>query len=90
MSIKIKCGLTQRTGKAPALCTGREGFIAVFRYFSLDSPSGQAGFEFFLLSSIVHARPTTPGLTQTVRQHSPEIASRWLGANISYKGVSKK
>jgi len=33
------------------------GFVAIFEYFSLDSPPGQAGFEFFLLPNIVHARP---------------------------------
>jgi hypothetical protein len=30
-------------------CTGRLGFCGIFEHFS--------GFEFFLLSSIVHARP---------------------------------
>ncbi len=30
-------------------CTGQVGFVAIFKHFS--------GFEFFLLPSIVHARP---------------------------------
>ena len=38
-------------------CTGQVGTVRFFRHFSLDSPPGQAGFEFFLLPSIVHARP---------------------------------
>jgi hypothetical protein len=35
------------------------GFAATYgEYFSLDSPPGQAGFEFILLSNRVHARPS--------------------------------
>ena len=47
-------GTTKTPNKA---CTGQVGFAAIFEYFSLDSPPGQAGFEFFLLPSIVHTRP---------------------------------
>jgi hypothetical protein len=28
-------------------CSGRVGFCAVYQHFSLGSPPGQAGFEFF-------------------------------------------
>jgi len=35
------------------------GFAATYgEYFSLASPPGQAGFEFSLLPSIVHAHPS--------------------------------
>jgi hypothetical protein len=37
-------------------CTGQVGFVAIFEQFS--------GFEFFLLSSIVHARPPASNANQ--------------------------
>ena len=35
--------------RANKVCSGRVGFVAIFKHFS--------GFEFFLLSNIFHARP---------------------------------
>jgi hypothetical protein len=47
-------------------CTGRWGFCGFFKHFSLASPQGQAGFEFFLLPNRIHARP--PATNYTVNQ----------------------
>jgi len=58
---QAKSGLTKR-----ALDAGDSAaFSSIFPW---PSPPGQAGFEFFLLPSIVHARPPVPrrGITQTV------------------------
>ena len=56
MSIKIKCGLTQR-----ALDGGDCRFAACatlhVKYFSLDWSTRTGGFEFILLPIIVHVRP---------------------------------
>jgi ATP-dependent Clp protease ATP-binding subunit ClpA len=54
------------------------GFCDIFKHFSLDSPPGQTGFEFFLLSSRVHARPSA-----SIPKERGRDANHWADKSIS-------
>jgi len=48
--------------------TEQEGFVDIFKQFSLAYRLGQAGLEFFLLSRITHARPVKAAVTAVPRK----------------------